>query len=1023
MASGSRETPLTLVQFPFSAGIDEGTRDEVVEAGAGWLVLENGRQDQTGGYSTRAGFTALSTTLLDATTPTAGYRLIADGRTVLRICDGTAQVFDGVSSRWKSLGRVPEVDVRLRSLPTVAVNTGSTYAHSGDLAYCNGYLVNTWLATNLAASSADTLIAVTNAATGSVVRAPEAVGAASTMPGEPLLATYGNYVILIRSSAAATITAHYLDTTSAATITTGWVAFGASIATDMLNGPIAYAVQSLSDRVALAYVNNSAGVSQITVKTLTVAGGVLQTQALNTASVTPIHVAVCGSTSDTLWVTWDEATLIRAQGLSPSSITSTLATKATIITLPTGCLFVGIAQSATAGAARIIANDSSATTTARTRSVVTTAGAAVASGTECRVPFARCLQRPWQYAGRFYAVVSASPDQKTNTIVDWTDAVTYMRPVGVIDPGLCSESVCLLATTVVSATSSTLYMLATVTRSGAADATMLVEMDYASSRRWMPCAYGDSMFLSGGLLSYSDGVRVAEASFLYRPKVPTTTNGGTGITATTGWRYVCVFEEVDGDGNWHISGISTPSTITGAITNKTITVSTMPLSISARVNTLPATASGVRVAFYRTLDGGVAPYYRVGFTPNDTSVTAVTFADAVSDAVLAANAKLYEQPGVPGTAQDRRPPPGLSMLVVYNGCLVGATGSDVWYSGQNVSGEGAWFNPVFQVPVPGDGDITAIWVMDGTLFVSKRREIYAITGEAPSDNAATGGLGLPRRLAVDVGCIESRSICVTAFGTFFQSDRGIEILTRSQAVQWIGQPVQNTLAVCPIVTSATVDPGSACVLIELAAAESAGLVTSAGRTLVYDLSLQKWVSIDRRRNSAGATDAPSQSACMIYTGSAYRYAWLSAAGVVHYESTTSLDADGSPVCKRAVSANVRAAGFQGFQHVNKTLLLAKYLTPHDLSLSFAYDYSAVFKTARLYTSADLAAVTLVLPNMQLEHDMHDDARCEAVRVQLQEAPPSVGVGTFGIGQSATWIALTLEIVPQTGAYGLPDVSR
>ena len=53
--------------------------------------------------------------------------------------------------------------------------------------------------------------------------------------------------------------------------------------------------------------------------------------------------------------------------------------------------------------------------------------------------------------------------------------------------------------------------------------------------------------------------------------------------------------------------------------------------------------------------------------------------------------------------------------------------------------------------------------------------------------------------------------------------------------------------------------------------------------------------------------------------------------------------------------------------------------------------------------------------------MHDDARCEAVRVQLQDVTPSTG--SIGTGQGATWIALAFEIVPQTGAYGLPDASR
>jgi hypothetical protein len=161
---------------------------------------------------------------------------------------------------------------------------------------------------------------------------------------------------------------------------------------------------------------------------------------------------------------------------------------------------------------------------------------------------------------------------------------------------------------------------------------------------------------------------------------------------------------------------------------------------------------------------------------------------------------------------------------------------------------------------------------------------------------------------------------------------------------------------------------------------------------------------------------------MIYTGTAWRYAWLGANGTIYYESSAShCDADGSFVAKRAISANVKASGLQGLQHVNRTLVLAKYHTAHDLNLSFAYDYASSFQTARLYTNAELTTITGSLPNMQLEHPMHDDARCESVRVQLQDVTPSSG--SLGTGQGATWVSLCFEVVPQPGAYQLPDASR
>ena len=84
----------------------------------------------------------------------------------------------------------------------------------------------------------------------------------------------------------------------------------------------------------------------------------------------------------------------------------------------------------------------------------------------------------------------------------------------------------------------------------------------------------------------------------------------------------------------------------------------------------PALKGGTEV-LARTLDGGAAPYYRVGTLINDTTSATQAFTDNVTDATLAANAKLYEQPGVAGTSQDRRAPPFFSAITNYNGMLVG----------------------------------------------------------------------------------------------------------------------------------------------------------------------------------------------------------------------------------------------------------------------------------------------------------------------------------------------------------------
>jgi hypothetical protein len=1007
-------SPASLLQFTFATGIDESQRAEVVEPGAGWLVLENGRQTRRGGYSTRYGFSALTATRLDGSEPTVGRKVFADRDTLCRITETSLEAYSPNLLRWQSLGRVPEAGARLIDAPSL----GGPYAYLDDIEVLNGLVVLSWYSF----VTGQVWVAVTDLS-GGLVRAPEVLGNSGRV-SSGLLASSGNYVYLVRYNAASTLDAWYLDTSSASGVNAGWVAFGASLATDM-SAAVSFALVSMSGRAGLIYVNTSAGTSQVTVKTFRQTG-VLETATINTSSTTPTAVAIDGISTGELWCAWNEGADIKACALHGGILATTLATTGTIVALGLGLTAtnIKIAQnSTTTSKARLWANETPASSRlqARMRGVTISGGAATTDGSPVVVHAAQMCRKPFYRGGRYYSAFFGADDtnsQLTVVVCDWTDDVTYLRPVAAFAPGLASSGVYSQGKFAASGTSTYLCGI-NVRRSGVADGAAFAELDFAERSRWQTAYVGNSVYLGGGLTTYSDGSRVAEAAFLYRPNTPTTAVSGTGLTLVTGAKYITTYEEVDADGNWHISGISEPSASTGAVANKTVTVTTTPLTISSRV----ASTKRVRVGFYRTDDGALPPYKRLGTSDNDTTSATITFADTGSYADPGYGAKLYEQPGVLGTSLDKRPPPGFSAIVSYNGMLCGAEGANVWWSGQSVSGEGTWFSPVFQVPIPGDGDVIAMASMDGALFAFKRREVYAITGEPPSDNGQAGGLGLPRRLAVDLGCVDARSVCVTALGVFFQSERGIELLTRAQTVEWIGQPVQATTAAYPICTSATVDPESATVLLELASTETSGIASGTGRTLVFDLTTKQWVSADRRKSVAGDADTPSQSACVAWMAyaSAWRYCWIEAGGKVQTETRQYLHADSTIIAKRAISPSVKASGLQGHQHVNSTLLLGEYHTPHDLQMSFAYDYSATFKTPRTFTAAQLLALNTAGLPMQVEHGMHDDARGEAVRVQLQDVTPSSG--SLGTGQGGTWVGLAFEVVPQAGAHKLPNAAR
>ncbi|HEU4611507.1 MAG TPA: hypothetical protein VFS15_05500, partial [Kofleriaceae bacterium] len=692
-------------------------------------------------------------------------------------------------------------------------------------------------------------------------------------------------------------------------------------------------VCSLADRVAVAYTLGS-GTNRVEVKTYD-ATGLLETTTIGTSSTDPDCLAMDGSNADTLWVAWNESTAVKAIGLTGDALATVKATASTIMTTASAASQLKIAMHTTsAGKARVAASVLTTPHSIAMRGVQTSAGAAATDGSQIVVPNATPIGRAFHHGGRYYLGVlpDVSRTLRSPVLCDWTDDVTYVRPVanpipdqaefGTVDGKWASGS-----------SSSKRFAGLSVTRSAVATVAQLVEIDFADPQRWKTTSHERSTFLTGALATYFDGRRVQEVGFLAPPPKPTTTNSGTGITVTR--TYVAVYEDVDADGNWIVSGISDPSDSV-TVTDKTVTVTSAPLSVSWR-----AGGSSLRVAFYAAVNGS-PPYYRLGSVANDTSSLTVSYSDTTTDADLVKAQTLYAQnlPSTPGESLDRRAPPGLMHLVSYNGMLVGSDGRSVFWSGQPVSGEATWFSPVFQAPLAGCSGLAA---QDGSLYAFTRNAIYVTSGDVPSDNGASGGLGTFRRLVVDVGCIDARSIVTTSLGTFFQSDRGIELLNRSGAVEWVGRPVSVTTAAFPVCVGATLDADGERVIFELAAAESDNQVSGSGRAAVYNLVRRHWESTDRRKNNAGAADTAAQSACVVYSGGAYRYAWLGTDGRVYVERATDdaaahLDPGSAWITMKAQTSWIHAGGLQGEQSVDRILFLGARSSGLDLTIETYFDY-------------------------------------------------------------------------------------
>lgn len=1013
-------TPPSLTQIAFAGGLDESQEDEILDPSKAFLVLRNVRQDKRGGLTKRLGFGSQSRTRLSGSR-SAGYRLLEYKGNPIVIDGSYLDAYSSAAAKNITRGRVSECTYRLMDLPQSAPSS-VVY----DVEYCNGFMAVAYGTSVSTATSPDgaPFVAVVSASTGETISEPTATPVAT---GMAVIGSYGSryFILFAYENSTTQISALYFDTQTPAN---GWVSIGVVAATTSNAYP---AVASHSTGVFIAYGTTS-GASRVSLARYTIAGSASSTTI--TAASTPGKVSCDVSTGGTLWIAFSQSANINVVGLNPANLASITSTATTAMAAAAGVQNLGICEGSTSGTARAFVVDSG-TASIEMCGITTVAGAATAAAS-VTVYNAIAMSRSFHQGGRYYMAVAPSPTASTVNgngqslcvVVDWSEDTASLRPVANIEPGLVTSVGMFCKFTAVSSTKRAYGFqvvkrgLATVAGLVAGDGSggcMLAELDFGSRNRWQGAKHGNSLFLGGALLSVFDGQSVREAGFLARPTLPTTSLGAGTLAAT--YKYVAVYETTDAAGNVVVSGVSSPVSVTPATNN--VTVSTKPYAVSSY------TGLTTNVVFHRTLAGGEPPYYRLAAVASSPAASSVSYADDTADPTLATRSKLYAPnlPGTAGEAQDRRSPPGLVHIVSFNGMLVGAKGSSLFYSGQEVYGEATWFTPLFEVPLSGAGDISGLEVLDGTLYVFREDRIYGTGGEAPTDNGTSGGLGVPRLLSSDVGCIEANSIVATSLGVFFQSRRGIELLTRSGSVVWVGESVHRTLASYPVVTSAVLDAPNSLIRLALTEGESGGAVTGDGVDIVYDLTLQTWISTDDKTTGTFpvTTFTPSQDACMVNVLGTWRYAWLSTDGTVRYEL---LAGDGFEHCDNGnwvtMSAETgwfKTSGLQGVQFLSRMLLLARRSTDHNLSIALAYNYETSYRSAREWTHTQIASLLSDgWPITQLKHDAHDDAECQAVRVKISDAVHSAWAQGDESGKGSTWLGLTFDITPKPGLFDVPE---
>lgn len=1030
-----------VVQLPFSGGLDEKTQPELVEPGA-FLTLSNLLHTKGGSLTKPFGLTALANTTFGSGIA-AGKRLFGRQDEICLIDGHWLFSYSATAQTWFPMGRIPECVVGSRQQLAGITTFPSDYV----VATANGYLIAVY------GTLGGYRCTVRDLANGATLACPDAVLNTPKRITNLRIGAVGNTVVIvgIGVDTSSEIVAHTLNVSNPAGITTGWSAETLLASDNQTGGNFQFDVAYGASQFYLAYENNAASNNRITVTTFSSALTQNGTTQLNTLAdldfAIGCGVGPDGSGNEMLWLAYRTQSDQHVYGFALSSALAVTGTKGTLITpdnageRPTMLGWVPTAN----GQATLVAGDD-ATNTAHSLYYVGCfiSGGVTTSGYNALQSQSFPQQRryrlhlasqPFAMGGRFYvmaryqkvsATVSSTENQLACVDVTGNGNTTYtsIRPIAWVAPRLSMQGTSPGAEghqrpVIVG---NKVYFLHVVARAGASVVSSinynwqtasagleLVGLDFADSNRWQPAQLGQLVLMSGGVPSYYDGKRVAELGFFVPPTVvSSSTMAGAGLNGT--YQYVAVYEQSDGTGQYHRSAPSVPFTVAtgGAVASITVNITTLQVTMRIDLDSSEAGRNPPRIAIYRTVAGG-STFYRVGYMTNDATVDTLAFIDSATDGTVSAQELLYTQPGTQGGAQFRVPPSSFRGLVVHQDRVIGIgdDGVSLWPSGAHVIGEGPWFADTFQIPIEAGGPITALGSMDGRHIVYKRNAIAIIDGSGPPD-AGGPGFSDAQYISTQIGCIEPRSVVVTSMGTFFQSLRGIELLTRGMSVEgFFGRDVEAEEVLYPITTSATMSEGEGKVYFTCIASEG----SASGEILLYDMVFGSWSVLPLAAQSSAAIGAsPGVMPIMSF---------LAASGSAFQQNkATYLSSLGAFQPSVMETPWIKMAGLQGYQRVRRAVLLANAATGHDITVSLAFNFNGTYVKSETFTAAQIAALPREELSLQIPAAY---AKSQAIRIKVADATPSSGA--LGTGQGPILLGLALEIGVKKGIRRLGATAK
>lgn len=312
--------------------------------------------------------------------------------------------------------------------------------------------------------------------------------------------------------------------------------------------------------------------------------------------------------------------------------------------------------------------------------------------------------------------------------------------------------------------------------------------------------------------------------------------------------------------------------------------------------------------------------------------------------------------------------------------LAGVAGdpSRVWYSKLRGDGEVAAFHDALTATIPTTaGAITAIAIMNETLFVFSRTAVYALPGDGIDNAGGNQTFGPARLLSSDVGALSQESVALIPDGVIFKSAKGWYRIDRGWSVQYIGAKVCDYDA-------------ETVVAVHVLEAQHQVRVVTANRVLVLDTVIGEWAEW----TVTGAIDAGIWQGRHIYLDPEL--------GVMVQQDTHGTDV----TYGLDVELLVKLDGVQGFGRVRRIIALGEWRSAHKVRMRVARDYQVDYFDDVLWT----ATPEVVGGPLEMLHGPSQQ-QCKALRVRITAysttSTPADGY-TSPTGEALKLTSLALE---------------